>query len=190
MPIERNNDEERADRIHRLVHEHPTNTARDGETSQEPAPTARPAEAWVRLSEPRPTKTRAISPPATGLNTTVPAVLQSALRRIENRPFFIGEDFPRRPSSIGARKRGLNKWRQFRPDDQRQRPNHSRQTIFGNRQGRRKRQRTRSLIAPTSATRNVADNTDTTWTTGYKQRATCDSVSRLAHESRYPTHLN
>jgi hypothetical protein len=49
MPIEHNNDEERADRIHRLVHEHPTNTARDGETSQEPAPTARPAEAWVRL---------------------------------------------------------------------------------------------------------------------------------------------
>lgn len=33
MLIQRNNDEERADRIDRLVNEHPTNTARDGATS-------------------------------------------------------------------------------------------------------------------------------------------------------------
>ena len=36
MPIQRNNDEERADRIDRLVNEHPTDTARGGGTSQEP----------------------------------------------------------------------------------------------------------------------------------------------------------
>jgi hypothetical protein len=71
MPIQRNNDEARADRIDRLVNERPTNTARNGESSQEPG-AARPAKAWRRLPGPRTTETRAVSPPAIGLNTTVP----------------------------------------------------------------------------------------------------------------------
>jgi hypothetical protein len=65
MPIQRNNDEERADRMDRLVNEHPTNTAPDGATSQEPVGAAPPAEAWVRPSGPRTTKMRPVSPSAT-----------------------------------------------------------------------------------------------------------------------------
>jgi hypothetical protein len=63
MPIQRDNDEERADRIdrQRTPDQH---GAGDGEMSQDPASAARPAKAWVRPPGPRTTKMRPVSPSA------------------------------------------------------------------------------------------------------------------------------
>jgi phenolic acid decarboxylase len=59
MPIQRDNDEERADRIdrQRTPDQH---GAGDGEMSQDPARAARPAKAWVRPPGPRTTKMRPV----------------------------------------------------------------------------------------------------------------------------------